>query len=72
MKDSIEATGDDWVYSSGEEESDEEYGVETTNDWGGASTRSSVKQVAYVVSKFDEKKRELVREICFGGILHLP
>jgi hypothetical protein len=36
-----------------------------------ASTRSSMKRVASVIAKFDEKKRELVRSIGFGGSLEL-
>ncbi|RLN09980.1 hypothetical protein C2845_PM11G25700 [Panicum miliaceum] len=65
----IDETSDTWGTSS-DEESDEE----TCPGSNGfiASTRSSVKCVVSVVSKFDEKKKELVRSIGFGGILEIP
>lgn len=41
-------------------------------DGSGPLSRSSVTHVAYIVSKFDDVKRDLVREIGFHGILDLP
>ncbi|KAL6623198.1 hypothetical protein ACP70R_033077 [Stipagrostis hirtigluma subsp. patula] len=35
-------------------------------------SRSSPKLVCSIVSKFDERKRQLVESMGFGGILHLP
>lgn len=37
-----------------------------------ATPRSSCKKVAAVIYKFDAIKKKLVRETCFGGLLHLP
>ncbi|KAF0915459.1 hypothetical protein E2562_036302, partial [Oryza meyeriana var. granulata] len=36
------------------------------------TSRSSVKRICRVISKMSEEKREYVKEIGFGGILHLP
>lgn len=41
-------------------------------DFDAATSRSSAKRVAAVVSKFTDEKRKLVCEIGFGGILHMP
>lgn len=41
-------------------------------DGSGPVSRSSVTHVAYIVGKFNDVKRDLVREIGFGGILELP
>ncbi|KAJ1265477.1 hypothetical protein BS78_08G078800 [Paspalum vaginatum] len=41
-------------------------------DSPGPISRSSVTHVAYIISKFDETKKELVRQIGFQGLLDLP
>ncbi|KAJ1260669.1 hypothetical protein BS78_10G250400 [Paspalum vaginatum] len=41
-------------------------------DGPGPISRSSVTHVAYIISKFDETKKELVRQIGFQGLLDLP
>jgi len=41
-------------------------------DGSGPLSRSSVTHVAYIVSKFNDVKKNLVKEIGFGGILELP
>lgn len=37
-----------------------------------ATPRSSCKKVAAVISKFDNYKRKLVKDMDFGGLLDLP
>jgi hypothetical protein len=60
---------EEWDCSS-EEDGDSDGEQDFEGDYT-ASTRSSVKRVAFVIAKFDEKKRELVRSIGFGGLLEL-
>jgi hypothetical protein len=60
---------EDLDYSSEEDvysDAEQDYDGDCT-----ASTKSSVKRVASVISKFTEKKRELVKSIGFGGLLEL-
>ncbi|KAI4972257.1 hypothetical protein ZWY2020_003182, partial [Hordeum vulgare] len=43
-----------------------------TSECDAATPRSSWKKVLAVISKFDNVKRKLVKEIDFGGLLDLP
>ncbi|KAL6627382.1 hypothetical protein ACP70R_031108 [Stipagrostis hirtigluma subsp. patula] len=65
----LESESDD--YSTQEED---QYGTgpEGAVDGSGAASRSSVRCVCSVISKFDARKSELVSEIGFGGLLELP
>lgn len=41
-------------------------------EYDAATSRSSAKRISSIISKFDPMKRDLVKDIGFGGMLHMP
>uniref|UniRef100_A0A0D9XSW9 Uncharacterized protein n=1 Tax=Leersia perrieri TaxID=77586 RepID=A0A0D9XSW9_9ORYZ len=70
--DEMSCDADDEECLPDKDTTDEEGGEEEDGRQGwGATSRSSVKHTAGVIAKFDDTKRQLVRDAGFGGLLEL-